>query len=146
MELLLLSPLSRPDRSTLDLWTFSVLRVTRERFFSIPPPVPAYSGDKPENYSQLGKENQHYADIAASIQTVTEEVLLGMARQIHKEFGVKRLCMAGGVALNSVAKEELCVKHQSRSCTSSLRPATVAAPSGPHSIPITPFWASHGNS
>jgi carbamoyltransferase len=43
------------------------------------------------------------ADIAASIQQVTEEVLLGMAGRLHRITGVKRLCLAGGVALNSVA-------------------------------------------
>ena len=82
---------------------FGPPRDPKALFFTPDTGYPSYFGDKPANYNQLGKENQHYADIAASIQTVTEEVLLGMARQIHKEFGVKRLCMAGGVALNSVA-------------------------------------------
>jgi carbamoyltransferase len=72
-------------------------------FFTPDTGYPSYFGDKPANFNQLGKENQHYADIAASIQTVTEEVLLNLARQVHKEFGLTRLCMAGGVALNSVA-------------------------------------------
>jgi len=48
-------------------------------------------------------KNQHYADIAASIQTVTEETLLRMARHAHETTGLKHLAMAGGVALNSVA-------------------------------------------
>jgi carbamoyltransferase len=48
-------------------------------------------------------ENQRYADIAASIQTVTEEVLLKIARHAREATGLKKLCMAGGVALNSVA-------------------------------------------
>ncbi len=47
--------------------------------------------------------NQRYADIAASIQVVTEEVLLKIVRQAHEVTGSKRLCLAGGVALNSVA-------------------------------------------
>jgi carbamoyltransferase len=47
--------------------------------------------------------NQHYADIAASIQYVTEEALLEMANYAYKRTGLKNLCMAGGVALNSVA-------------------------------------------
>jgi carbamoyltransferase len=64
---------------------------------------PSYFGDKPSNYEQLGKENQHYADIAASIQAVTEEILVNMAREVQKETGLRKLCMAGGVALNSVA-------------------------------------------
>jgi carbamoyltransferase len=82
---------------------FGAPRNPRALFFTPDTGYPSYFGDKPSNYDRLGKENQHYADIAASIQTVTEEVLLGMARQVHKELGVKRLCMAGGVALNSVA-------------------------------------------
>jgi carbamoyltransferase len=48
-------------------------------------------------------ENQRYADLAASIQYVTEEVLLKIARHAHTVTGSKRLCLAGGVALNSVA-------------------------------------------
>jgi carbamoyltransferase len=42
-------------------------------------------------------------DLAASIQVVTEEILLRMARHIHAETGQKNLCLAGGVALNCVA-------------------------------------------
>ncbi len=46
---------------------------------------------------------QREMDIAASIQQVTEEVVLRLARTVHKELGVEYLCMAGGVALNCVA-------------------------------------------
>jgi len=42
-------------------------------------------------------------DIAASIQTVTEEAVLRMMRHVHRETGMRRLCIAGGVALNCVA-------------------------------------------
>jgi carbamoyltransferase len=42
-------------------------------------------------------------DIAASVQKVCEEIVLTMARYIHKETGLSDLCMAGGVALNCVA-------------------------------------------
>lgn len=49
------------------------------------------------------RSSRHYADIAASIQKVTEEIVLGMAKALRKETGASRLCMAGGVALNSVA-------------------------------------------
>jgi len=48
-------------------------------------------------------ENQHYADVAASIQQVTEELVLGLVRAVHARTGSTALCMAGGVALNSVA-------------------------------------------
>ena len=46
-------------------------------------------------------------DIAASIQQVTEEVLICMARQLHKETGMSKLCIAGGVGLNSVANHRI---------------------------------------
>ena len=46
---------------------------------------------------------QHHMDLARSVQEVTEEVILRMARHIHKESGRRNLCMAGGVALNCVA-------------------------------------------
>jgi carbamoyltransferase len=49
------------------------------------------------------RHNQHYADIAASIQRVTEDTLLKIANYAHERTGLKSLCMAGGVALNSVA-------------------------------------------
>jgi carbamoyltransferase len=47
--------------------------------------------------------NEREFDIAASIQKVCEEVVLQMVRHIHKETGLRNLCMAGGVALNCVA-------------------------------------------
>jgi carbamoyltransferase len=47
-------------------------------------------------------EDQRYMDIAASIQQVTEEIMLKIARHVHAETGMKKLCLAGGVALNCV--------------------------------------------
>jgi carbamoyltransferase len=47
--------------------------------------------------------NEREFDIAASIQKVCEEVVLHMVRHLHKETGLTKLCMAGGVALNCVA-------------------------------------------
>jgi carbamoyltransferase len=72
-------------------------------FFTKASGYPAYFGEKPSNYEILCERNQYYADIAASIQRVTEELLLGMARHVHRQTGMKRLCIAGGVGLNSVA-------------------------------------------
>ena len=46
---------------------------------------------------------QRHMDLAASIQTVTEEVLLAMTRSIAATSGMRNLCLAGGVALNCVA-------------------------------------------
>src|SRR3974390_2752175 len=76
-------------------------------FFTAASGFPTYFGAPPSNYDELCKLNQHYADIASSIQQVTEEVLLGMARGVYKETGLKRLCIAGGVGLNSVANQRI---------------------------------------
>jgi carbamoyltransferase len=46
---------------------------------------------------------QRHMDIAASVQVVTEEVILKMTRALARESGQKNLCLAGGVALNCVA-------------------------------------------
>jgi len=51
----------------------------------------------------VARQNQHYADIAASIQRFTEEAILKIVRHAHELTGSKNLAMAGGVALNSVA-------------------------------------------
>lgn len=53
------------------------------------------------------KRNQYYADVAASIQRVTEDILLKIANHLQRETGLRKLCMAGGVALNSVANGRL---------------------------------------
>lgn len=70
------------------------LRMTNKRFdrlFNGPP-------RKPE--SEITKREMN---IAASIQVVTEEIMLKMARHVHRETGKNYLCLAGGVALNCVA-------------------------------------------
>jgi len=48
------------------------------------------------------KITQRHMDVAASIQNVTEEVMLKMVRHVHKVTGQENLCLAGGVALNCV--------------------------------------------
>jgi carbamoyltransferase len=53
------------------------------------------------------KLTQREMDIAASIQVVTEEVMLRLARTIHAETNERYLCLAGGVALNCVANGRL---------------------------------------
>ncbi|HEC22421.1 MAG TPA: hypothetical protein ENI95_05850 [Chloroflexi bacterium] len=57
----------------------------------------------PDRDGAVARENQRFADIAASIQRATEEVIIKMANYAHERTGSRRLCMAGGVALNSVA-------------------------------------------
>ncbi len=59
--------------------------------------------DHPQWDGRIAQINQEYADIAASIQTATEEIVLKMVNHAYKTTGSKRLCLAGGVALNSVA-------------------------------------------
>jgi carbamoyltransferase len=69
------------------------LTMTSQRFhdlFGAPPRAPETPIDK------------RHMDIAASIQEVTEQVMLRTARHLHEETGMKNLCMAGGVALNCV--------------------------------------------
>jgi carbamoyltransferase len=51
--------------------------------------------------------DRFYADVAASIQAVTEEIVLSMAREAHRRTGSRRLCLAGGVALNGMATGRL---------------------------------------
>jgi carbamoyltransferase len=82
---------------------FGSPRDPRSFFFTPTSGYPSYFGERPANYNFLALQNQHYADIAASIQAATEETLLKMANHVHRETGLKKLCMAGGVALNSVA-------------------------------------------
>lgn len=50
---------------------------------------------------------QKEMDLARSIQVVTEEIVLRLARTVHRELGVDRLCLAGGVALNCVSNGRL---------------------------------------
>src|SRR5579883_249773 len=82
---------------------FGPPRAPESHFFTESSGYPSYFGDKPANYHALCRDNQHYADIAASIQVVIEEAVLNLARQAREVTGSRNLCMAGGVALNSVA-------------------------------------------
>ena len=50
---------------------------------------------------------QFHMDIAASIQSVTEEIILKLTKSISKEFDSRNLCLAGGVALNCVANGKI---------------------------------------
>jgi len=61
-----------------------------------------FDDPNPPTDEEIAK-NQYYADIAASIQRVTEDILIAMSNNLHRETGSKNLCMAGGVALNSCA-------------------------------------------
>ena len=50
---------------------------------------------------------QFHMDLAASIQVVTEEIVIKLAKTLKKETGIKNLCLSGGVALNCVANGKL---------------------------------------
>jgi carbamoyltransferase len=50
---------------------------------------------------------QHHMDLAASIQAATERIVLQLGRSIRAETGMRKLCLAGGVALNCVANGKL---------------------------------------
>jgi carbamoyltransferase len=82
----------RLDQSYFDYCTG--LRMTSDKFDAL------FGGParKPEEWL-----NQRHMDLAASIQAVTEEVVLRLTRSIATETGAENLCMAGGVALNCVA-------------------------------------------
>ena len=92
----------KPDGSIrLDLSYFNFcqgLTMTSERFHRLmggPPRAP----DAPIE--------QRHMDVAASIQQVTEEIMLRMARHLHAQTGLPNLCLAGGVALNCVGNGRL---------------------------------------
>ena len=63
-------------------------------------------GEKRRN-PKKEKLTQFHMDIAASIQKVTEEIMINLAKSIRKEYGLKNLCLAGGVALNCVANGKI---------------------------------------
>ena len=82
---------------------FGKPRSPEVNFFTSNTRFPSYFGEKPPNYKELCRENEYYADIAASIQRVTEEILLKLVNSLYEETGMKNLCIAGGVGLNSKA-------------------------------------------
>jgi len=75
------------------------LTMTNEKFNNL-------FGQKPRN-PQNEKITQFHMDIAASIQKVTEEIMIKLAKSIRQEYGIKNLCLAGGVALNCVANGKI---------------------------------------
>jgi carbamoyltransferase len=75
------------------------LTMTNKRFSE-------FFGKKPRN-SQYEELTQFHMDIAASIQKVTEEIIIRLSRALRKEYNIKNLCLAGGVALNCVANGKI---------------------------------------
>jgi carbamoyltransferase len=58
---------------------------------------------QPVRQPEVDELTQFHMDIAASIQAVTEEIILTLARALAQEYKITNICMAGGVALNCVA-------------------------------------------
>ncbi len=75
------------------------LTMTNEKFNNL-------FGHKPRN-PKNEKISQFHMDIAASIQKVTEDIMINLAKSIRNEYGIKSLCLAGGVALNCVANGKI---------------------------------------
>ena len=93
----------KPDGSfRMDMQYFSYCDGLR----MISPQFSALFGQPPRQ-PETQLTDPHYMDVAASIQAVTEEILLRMARHVHQITGQENLCLAGGVALNCVANGRL---------------------------------------
>ena len=87
-------------RLNQDYFNYSTgLTMTNEKFNNI-------FGIKPRK-NEVEPINQIHMDIAASIQKVTEEVILLITKSLRKEFKIPNLCLAGGVALNCVANGKI---------------------------------------
>jgi carbamoyltransferase len=70
------------------------LTMTSQKFHQL------FGGPPRKPDSRLSRRDM---DVAASIQKVTEEIMLRSARYVHEQTGLRKLCLAGGVALNCVA-------------------------------------------
>lgn len=88
----------KPDgsfRLNMDYFTYAHgLTMTGKRFAAL------FGGPRRAPESPLTKREM---DLARSVQTVTEEIILRMSRHVQRETGARNLCLAGGVALNCVA-------------------------------------------
>jgi carbamoyltransferase len=74
------------------------LTMTNEKFHRL------FNGPPRARESEVSQKEM---DIARSIQVVTEEIVLKLARTAHAELGIDKLCLAGGVALNCVSNGRL---------------------------------------
>ena len=96
----------KPDgsfRLNQDFFNYAIgLTMTNSKFHKL-------FGEKPRD-SKNEKIKQFHMDLAASIQKVTEEVIVLLAQSLKKEFNIPNLCLAGGVALNCVANGKILEK------------------------------------
>ncbi len=87
-------------RLNMDYFDFATgLKMTNEKFNNL-------FGKKPRVPDIENIENFHM-DIACSIQKVTEEIMIKLAKSLKKEYQFENLCLAGGVALNCVANGKI---------------------------------------
>ena len=75
------------------------LTMTNDKFHNL-------FGQKPRNPTNE-KLTQFHMDIAASIQKITEDIMIKLTRSICNEYNIRNLCLAGGVALNCVANGKI---------------------------------------
>ena len=87
----------RLDQSYFDYCTG--LRMTNDKFADL------FGG--PARKPEKEMLDQKHMDLAASVQAVTEEIVIRLGRAVKKETGAKNICLAGGVALNCVANGKL---------------------------------------
>ena len=87
----------RLDQSYFDYATG--LKMTNSKFNNL-------FGQKERN-SKFEKLTQFHMDIVASIQKITEEIMLNLSKSLQEEFNIKNLCLAGGVALNCVSNGKI---------------------------------------
>ena len=87
----------RLDQSYFDYATG--LKMTNSKFNSL--------FEHKERDSKIEELTQFHMDIAASVQQVTEEIILKLAKSLRQEYKIKNLCLAGGVALNCVANGKI---------------------------------------
>ena len=87
-------------RLNMDYFDYATgLKMTNEKFSKL--------FGQPARNSQKDLLTQFHMDVASSIQSVTEEIVLRLAKSIAKDHNSKNLCMAGGVALNCVANGKI---------------------------------------
>jgi len=84
-----------------DFFNYSTgLTMTNEKFKNL-------FGQKPRDTKNKEQLTQFHMDIASSIQSVIEEIMLKLARSLREEYKISNLCLAGGVALNCVANGKI---------------------------------------
>jgi len=86
--------------------------------------------------------DQRHMDLAASVQAVTEEVMLRLSRSIASETGQKNLCLAGGVALNCVANGKI---HRDGAFENIFVQPAAGDAGGALGAALAAFYWHHGN-